>query len=107
MKVVVLYVEGCPNRELAESRVELAAQRVGLPVDVRSQMVESVAEANLLGFRGSPTLLIDGDDVFGGNSGQDGLACRLYRTEDGVEGAPSLDDLIRAISLPQEAAGDV
>jgi hypothetical protein len=103
----VLYIEGCLNKELAESRVRLAADRVGGAVEVRSQRVKSISEASLLGFRGSPTLLMDGVDVFRGDSGHDGLACRLYRTAHGLEGAPSLDDLIRAISPPQEATNRV
>jgi hypothetical protein len=102
MEVVVLYLEGCPSKELAESRVRLAVENVGAAVQIRSQRVESVAEANLLGFGGSPTVLLDAVDVFGGHSRVDGLTCRLYRTEHGLEGAPSLDDLIRAISQIEE-----
>ncbi len=98
MEVVVLYLEGCPNRELAESRARLAFERVGASGEVRSQRIESAADADLLGFRGSPTVLLDGVDIFVEESSPYGFACRLYRTENGLEGSPSLDDLIGAIA---------
>jgi hypothetical protein len=102
MKVTLLHVEGCPTKKLAESRVMVAAEEVGLSVELSSRTVESVAEANRLGFGGSPTVLIDGVDVFPGSSSHDGLACRLYRTAHGLEGAPSVEDLIQAITAARE-----
>ncbi|CAN5881674.1 hypothetical protein BH23ACT12_BH23ACT12_06400 [soil metagenome] len=106
MEMVVLYLEGCPNRELAESRAQLAFERVGASGKVRSKRIESAADAKLLGFRGSPTLLLDVVDVFAEESSPYGVACRLYRNENGLEGSPSLDDLMRAIARSERVADD-
>lgn len=98
MEVVVLHVEGCPNVELAESRLKLAAERLDLDVQMRREQVKSLTQAEKLGFGGSPTLLVNGVDLLPQHPGAPGLACRLYRTRRGVEGAPSLADLEEAIS---------
>jgi hypothetical protein len=45
---------------------------------------------------GSPTVLVDGVDPFGGAGPS--LACRLYRSGDEVEGAPPLDSLIEVFT---------
>ena len=98
MEVVVLYVKGCPNQELAESRLRTAAERLGRDLKIRPQRVESLTQAEELGFRGSPTLLVEGVDLFPKHPGATGLTCRLYPTERGLEGAPSLTQLEKVLS---------
>lgn len=97
MELTVLYVEGCPNRQLAESRARLATEKLNAAVEIRSVLVSSVEEAERLGFGGSPTILIDGADPFDAQS-PGGLTCRLYPTDEGLEGAPSQSDLEKLIS---------
>lgn len=41
--------------------------------------VETIEEAERLGFHGSPSILVDGVDVFAEPAGV-GLSCRIYRT---------------------------
>jgi hypothetical protein len=38
----------------------------------------------------SPTILVDGRDPWAETSDGFGLSCRIYRTEAGLEGSPSL-----------------
>jgi hypothetical protein len=51
------------------------------------------------GFRGSPTLLVDGRDLFDDPTTTVGLSCRLYATPDGLAGTPALDQVIDALAL--------
>jgi hypothetical protein len=51
-----------------------------------------------IGFSGSPTVLVDGRDPFAAGSARAGLTCRRYRTERGVEGAPSVAQLRAVIA---------
>jgi len=88
MKVTILRIEGCPNWELARDRVEAAAARTGVDVDLEIRAVVSDDDAVGLGFTGSPTILVSGANPFGGDVTGD-LACRLYDTELGSEGAPA------------------
>ena len=92
MDVTLLYFEGCPNWELADAHLRvLAAERGDLTVTRR--LVETTAEAERLGFLGSPSIQVDGVDVFAGPDAQVGLTCRRYLTPDGVAGAPTVDQL--------------
>jgi hypothetical protein len=74
---------GSPNQELV-------LERVATPED-----------AERLRFRGSPTILIDGRDPFANEAAPFGLSCRVYRTERGLEGSPSLEQLREALAHAQ------
>jgi hypothetical protein len=95
--VKVLYFDGCPNWQVAAGRLRQALDAAGLAgrVDVTYQAVETPEEAERAGFRGSPTILVDGRDPWPG--GGYGLACRIYQTEAGPEGSPSVQQLAGAL----------
>jgi len=95
--VTLLYFDGCPNWQVADRRLaQLAAERPDVTVSRRR--VETAQEAERLRFGGSPTILVDGVDVFAGPRTTVGLTCRLYVTPDGLAGAPTLDQLRAAIT---------
>ena len=92
MDVTLLYFQGCPNWEVADARLRLlAAERPDLTVTRR--LVETAAEADRVGFLGSPSIQVDGVDVFTGPGSHVGLTCRRYLTPDGYAGAPTLEQL--------------
>src|SRR5436309_4877801 len=68
VKIDLLYVSDCPNRSLTRRVVELALARARQPAIVREREVRSGEEAERLGMRGSPTILIDGHDPFAGGA---------------------------------------
>jgi hypothetical protein len=47
--------------------------------------------------RGSPTILIDGADPFEEAGVPLGMSCRIYTTEHGMNGAPSVAQIIEAL----------
>jgi hypothetical protein len=97
--VRLLYVEDCPNWRLAAGRLrEALADLGGEGPTVAYQVVRTAEEAARAGFRGSPTILIDGRDPFSGPDDPVAMACRLYRCEDRVEGAPTVDQLRAAVA---------
>jgi hypothetical protein len=53
-----------------------------------------------VGFHGSPSILVDGIDVFAGPDAGVGLSCRVYRTPDGPAGAPTIEQLRAALAGP-------
>ena len=55
--------------------------------------VETVEEAERVGFHGSPSILVDGVDAFAGPDAGVGLSCRVYATPQGLTGAPTLEQL--------------
>ena len=100
VEVRLLYVEDCPHVALARERLTEALLHRGLdPAAIEFELVGSPAEAERLGFRGSPTILLDGRDPFAPDDAPPGLSCRIYRTEAGTEGAPSvgrLEEVLRS-----------
>lgn len=90
MKITVQYFDGCPHWKLADQRLARVLQ--GLDREkftLEYQLIESPEMAERLGFRGSPTILIDGGDPFATGAEPIGMSCRVFRTEHGTDGAPT------------------
>ena len=99
MDIELLYFTGCPNWAVAQERIHEALVAVGRSDSpVRLRAVETDEEAQALHFNGSPTILIDGRDPFPAPAGSYGLSCRVYPTPDGLVGAPTVDQLVRALT---------
>ena len=64
---------------------------VGRDGNVELVEVCGPAQAAQWGLHGSPSVLVDGQDPFAEPGAAVGLACRLYRTPEGLRGAPTLD----------------
>jgi len=95
MDVVVQYFDGCPNWELARDRLGTVIDKE--KATIRFKTIDTVEEAEAAGFRGSPTILFDGVDPFAEVDAPVGLACRVYSTDEGHEGAPSVEQLQAAL----------
>jgi hypothetical protein len=99
MTVTVRYFDGCPNWQDAVRLVRSVLDDAGLSsVHVGLEAVETVSDAQRLAFIGSPTILIDGRDPFDPGGAPVGLACRVYRTSEGLRGVPSRAEVERALS---------
>lgn len=96
MRVTVLYFDGCPNWTTADERLRVLAAELGFTVDRRK--ITTSEEAEQLAFRGSPTILADGRDVFAEGDEPVGPSCRVYRTPEGLAGVPTLDQLREALT---------
>jgi hypothetical protein len=93
-RVTLLSVDGCPNAPSVHTSLRSLAAELGF--DLEHRRVASSAEAEHLGFPGSPTVLIDGRDPFHATA-EAGLSCRLYATEDGLRGVPPRKELREAL----------
>ena len=90
-EVTLLYFDGCPSWKLAADRLRALADELELTI-VHAK-VDSPEAAVRRRFRGSPTILVDGRDVFATGDEPVGLSCRLYQTPDGPSGVPTADQL--------------
>jgi len=54
--------------------------------------------AERIGFRGSPTILVDGRDPFATGIEPIGMSCRVFRTEQGAQGAPTEAQLRKVLA---------
>lgn len=92
MDITLLYFEDCPNWKTAAERLtRLATERPDFTVSY--QLVETSEQAERVGFLGSPSIQVEGADVFAEPGSRVGLTCRRYPTPDGYEGAPTLEQL--------------
>ncbi|MCY1059000.1 hypothetical protein [Nannocystis sp. SCPEA4] len=93
--IELLYFPGCPHVPAARAQLAKALERVGLPASwVEHDVSADAVPAHVRGY-GSPTILVDGQDVAGG-SPADGSSCRLY-PESETPGAPSLRVILAAL----------
>jgi hypothetical protein len=103
MQIQLIYFDGCPHWRLAEERLRRAAGYAGIDdATVTLVRVDNADQAASAGMSGSPTILIDGVDPFAGDSPATGISCRIYRTANGLSGAPGV---IRLTAALRDAAG--
>jgi Domain of unknown function (DUF2703) len=101
MNVRYLYFPDCPSHERGLARLKEVLYGQGLDPEIEIVCVDSDEQAHELGFIGSPTILVDGEDIDPeGLEGQcPALTCRVYRLEDGrYSPLPSEEMIRRALS---------
>ncbi len=86
MKIELLYFDGCPSWEAALANLKMVT---GASQDIQLIRVETPEQAEAEQFSGSPTIRVDGRDLFPTEEENFSLACRLYQTPDGIAGVPT------------------
>ena len=99
--MTLLFFDDCPNWRVADDRLRaLAREFTGVTVTHQGAKPRTRQEG--VGFRGSPTILIDGVDPFATDSDPvGGLSCRVFVTPDGPAGSPTLEQLRQAFGDTQ------
>lgn len=98
-EIELLWWEGCPSTERALHELHEAAADLGLGgIEINRREIATEAQADAAGFVGSPTILIDGEDVAAVAGEPAGLTCRVYHRRDGrISPTPDPDDLRDAL----------
>ncbi len=104
VKVTLQYFGDCPSWRVLDECLQAALAQVGVPAAVSYEVIDTPARAEAVGFRGSPTILIDGRDPFEDPSLQVGLSCRLYRTPEGLQGSPTTAQLAAVLESARGSA---
>ncbi len=92
--VTLLHFDGCPSWKTALAHLQALADEHDLTITI--EKVETPEAAERWSFRGSPTILVDGRDVFATGDEPVGLSCRIYQTPDGPAGSPTREQ-VRAV----------
>jgi len=93
LKLEFQYFEGCPNHTKMQNNISEAIKGLEDRIELKKVLVEDEATAKKVKFRGSPTLLINGEDIEGvPNPAEPSLSCRFY-----VNGIPSSDEIKKRI----------
>ena len=78
MKVDVLVFEGCPHADAALSLVKRVVGRLEPEAPVRRVEIDTPEKAAEIGFLGSPSVRINGDDIERKRTSKGALCCRTY-----------------------------
>ena len=99
IKVEILYFDGCPTYETATRTLRAVLAEEGVEAEVELVAVNSDEEARRLRFPGSPTIRVDGRDLFPvGEREAWQLGCRVYATPEGLRGSPTAEMLRAALA---------
>ncbi|MGC8927018.1 MAG: DF family (seleno)protein [Myxococcota bacterium] len=78
MEIRLLYFEGCPGFKRAENILRDVVNSMGVEVDIDLVDVNKGEVEKIKNFLGSPTILINGDDIEGKRTDEPVMSCRLY-----------------------------
>lgn len=95
MRVELAYFEGCPHWREAEANLLALQPEFGF--DLAYRLITTPEQAEAFGFRGSPSIVLDGEDLIVSADQPVGLSCRRYATPEGPAGSPTIDQLRRAL----------
>ena len=90
MNVEILYFDGCSTYRRAEETLRGVLASEGIEAELELVAVNTDQEALELRFPGSPTIRVDGEDLFPvpGRAWY-ALGCRMYATPEGLRGSPT------------------
>lgn len=103
MKFELLHIDACPNWTEAADRLTLALAATGhsdAPVTFR--LLRTSEDAAGVPFAGSPTITLNGSDLFPTDGRTVDLACRIYHTPTGLAGLPTIEQIIDAITSHED-----
>ena len=104
MGVRVLYLEGCASWRTATERLRQALALLGSPeTPINPVQVGLDAAGGDPFFGGSPTILVDDQDLFPAAATPAGPVCRLYSTPAGLAGSPTVEAMVGALRRRSES----
>jgi glutaredoxin len=110
-RIELLWWEGCPSTDKALAQLRRILVELGLgDAEIRTREIRTEAQAAGAGFRGSPTILVDGVDVDPGAAPEEPnpLTCRVYHRREGrISPLPDPDDVRDALRAAVARAQDV
>lgn len=89
MKIELLYFDDCPSWKKTFDILDQSLKKLGILQDVALIPVETQEDAVKNEFTGSPTIRVNGVDLFPTGQSNYALGCRLYQTPQGFKGWPT------------------
>lgn len=88
MKIELLYFDGCPSWQTALENLKSVLEEEEITETVNVMEIVNDEQAQQEKFLGSPSIRIDGRDLWFERRENYSLSCRVYATPDGVKGFP-------------------
>jgi len=97
-RVELLAIEGCPHLENARRDLETVLRKGIIEVPIQFILVSGIDDAEFLGFQGSPTIRVNGEDVVPQPDLPIALSCRTYLDGEGrPAGSPPIEAIRAAV----------
>ncbi|MGH7966197.1 MAG: MerC family mercury resistance protein [Candidatus Binatia bacterium] len=104
-RVELVSDSDCPNVSQARSALLQAFAQAGVPASWMEWDRKAPGSPAYIHGYGSPTILVNGKDVAGGEPGEGGDCCRLYSDgENGFRKVPPVHQIVAALMRSDEAA---
>ena len=95
----MLYFDGCPTYVAAARTLREVLAELGAKAEVELIAVNTDEEAKRLRFPGSPTIRVEGRDLFPvPERSAWALSCRTYATPEGLKGYPTREMVQEALA---------
>ncbi|MFN3660001.1 MAG: alkylmercury lyase [Brevinematales bacterium] len=106
VKIEFQYFEGCPNaQKTLENLMVLVKEGMISQEEIMVVVIHDEKEAEMKHFQGSPTILMDGKDIFTGKKPEGfQFSCRTYPIEGKKTGILPVDFIKKAF-LQMKASG--
>jgi len=107
IKVEILYFDGCTTYLEAEKTLREVLKEEDVDAEVELVAANTQEDAQELRFPGSPTIRVDGEDLFPvPERAEYALGCRMYATSEGLRGSPTSTMLSEALAKKQGGSGE-
>jgi len=83
MQIDFLYFEDCPSHDKALARLHDVLAEEALTADINVHKMETEEQAAQWRFVGSPTIMVNGEDIVPTEQADYSLSCRVYQWDDG------------------------
>jgi hypothetical protein len=106
MTIQLLYFDSCPSWETALRNLKEASVLEGLDWPIELIEIRDDDAAAAWRFQGSPSILVDGQDLWSEARQAYYMSCRMYRTPEGMRGWPTVEMLRARLRGVAAEAGD-
>lgn len=93
MHIQLYYFDNCPSWKVGLENLKQAMQLENISTAVELVQVTTNEEAQAARFLGSPSFVVNGKDLWPEERESYYLGCRVYQTDQGLKGAPSVISL--------------
>jgi len=93
MQIELLYFEGCLSWQTGLKNLKSALQLEGIEAEVNLVNVQDEADAIRLEFLGSPSIRVNGVELWTEERDAFALSCRVYPISEGMKGWPTVEML--------------
>jgi hypothetical protein len=90
MKIQFLYFDDCPNSEPAYQNLVRALQELRWQPEIEKILIQDDQQAEHYAFQGSPSIKLNGTDLWEEKRPEYRLGCRVYKTPTGFSGSPTV-----------------